>query len=74
MGDAGLERYQDIGQAPPAGHVEMGDVQLRVGDGVEDHGEVLINFVGGRGPVMVGMLDIVGPHVQVSFGELHGLL
>ncbi len=53
--------------------MEMEQVSLRIGHGIQNHGTITINVRRIGGTVMVGMLDVMGADREPALREFHGV-
>ncbi|VTR68961.1 hypothetical protein DESC_720339 [Desulfosarcina cetonica] len=73
MADSRLQGRQHRGRGHALGFVEMGDMDRRIRDRVENHGKIAVHLRRRGTAVVVGMLDIGGADLQPALGELHGV-
>ena len=71
LGDPGLEGGQYGCGCHTFGFVEVGQVQVGVGHGVQNHGKIAVNIRGRSAAVVVGVLDVMGPYLQPALGKLN---
>ena len=72
--DARLQRGQNGRGGDPLRLMEMGQMDLRVRDGVQNHGVVSVHLRRRGGSVMIRVFDVVCADLQEPLRELHGIL
>jgi hypothetical protein len=69
-----LKGSQHICQTPASGDMEVGHMEIGIGDCIQDHGEVTVYLIGGSRAVMVSMLNIIGTDGEKTLGKLNRIL